>query len=175
MLSRGNFMRMNHRWGIREPIECETIIYDRGAKPVRGQSQNVSFDGIFIAARKAALHLGTRVDLVVTRRAHGVTWTQQISAEVARLTEHGVGLMFALRDAGKIARFIALLRSGGSVLRVRRSDSYGSFGEHIGNHGMLFSTMSRQMAAIVGVVAVPDSVGDHNTATGGDYDNGKTG
>ena len=168
-------MRMNHRWGIREPIERETIIYDRGAKPIRGQSQNVSFDGIFIAARKASLHLGTLVDLVVTRHAHGVTWTQQIPAEVARLTEQGVGLMFALRDACKITQFVALLRSGGSVLRVWRSDSYGSFGEYIGKHGMLFSTMSRRMAAIAGEVAAPDSVDDHNTATGGDYDNGKTG
>ena len=168
-------MRMNHRWGIREPIERETIIYGRGAKPIRGQSQNVSFDGIFIAARKAAMHLGTLVDLVVTRHVHGVTWTQQIPAEVARLTEQVVGLMFALRDAGKITRFITLLRSGGSVLRVRRSDSYGGFGENIGNHRMSLSTVSRRTAATAGEVAAADPVDDHNTVTGEDHDNGKTG
>lgn len=168
-------MRMNHRWGFREPIEREAVIYGRGSKPVCGQTQNVSFDGIFVAGRKAALHLGTLVDLVVTRHAHGVTWTQQIPAEVARLTEQGIGLMFALHDAGKITRFVALLRSSGSMLRVRRSDSHGGFGEYISNHGALLSTMSCRKAAIAGEVPAADSVDDHNTVTGEDHDNGKTG
>ncbi len=165
---------MNQRHDIREPLERKVLIYRCAARPVRGQTRDVSFDGIFIAFPKCFLQRGTLVDMAVTKRTCGVTWMHHISAEVSRLTEDGIGFMFVLNDVRKITRFVALLRDIESVLRVGRCHSYGTFPGYATTHGVLLFPI-RGKRVISARAADSDQVTKHNAVTGENHDDGKLG
>jgi PilZ domain len=113
-------MSMDHRWGMREPIERATLIACGSAKPLRGRSRDVSFSGIFVSVSQAALEHNAMLELVVTLRAGGITSIHRLPVAVARVSEHGVGLMFSALDPGEIIRFLTLLRDRDSFLVLRR-------------------------------------------------------
>ena len=165
-------MKMNHRWGFREPLERPVQIWQRGARGVRaGRSRDMSFDGIFIAAPMAVLYPGTLVDLIATRHMRGVTWTMRMSAVVARLTDEGVGLMFTMRDPGEIVRFTELVRASGSLLRVRPAGSYYAFTRRSRSSGVVLSMKRGQKTGMPARAC--DPVGDRKLMTGENHEHDK--
>ncbi len=118
-------MRLSHRWGIREPLMREVLLYGRQGKAVRGLSRDLGIDGMFISVPPATLLPGTRLGVAATCCAHDVTWMQRVSAFVARQNEQGAWLRFAVQDAHSIARFVALLRDNRSQLWIRQTPWLG--------------------------------------------------
>ncbi len=166
-------MGMNHRWGVRESIEREVVIYGSGAKLLRGHSRDMSFDGIFVSMSTGSLELRTLVELVVTLRSRCMTPMHRIPAIVARLTERGMGLMFASRDPGEISRFVALLRGSESFLMVRKSDSCRAFFRHAAMDGKVILATTGPKVGMDDGWADVDSNDGRSLTTGGNHGNDK--
>ncbi len=168
-------MSMDHRWGMREPIEREVLIACDTAMPLRGRSLNVSFSGIFVSVSQAPLKINALVELVARLRSAGVTSVHRMVAAVARLSEHGVGLMFYTLDPGEITRFLALLRGADSFLVLRQPDPRRLFVRSTARDGMFVSVVGGPKIETTAVTADPDPCQDGYPVTGGNHDHGQRG
>ncbi len=166
-------MKMNHRWGLREPLARHVQVWQSSAKAIEGCTRDLSFDGVFVEACGLMLYPGTLLDLITMRRVRGVTWIRRMSAVVARLTEAGIGLMFTTRDAVEITRFTEMLRGDNALLSILRSGSYQTFKQKPGGSAAILALARMRMNGAPVEDCVPD--GGYKLASDEDHDHGKTG
>lgn len=88
-------MGMEHRWGIRRPIDLDVMVdcHSRGA--LRGRIRNISSGGLFVATGAASPPVHAGVNLAFTLRTNGLIRISRIEAVVTRVAEDGFGLMFS--------------------------------------------------------------------------------
>lgn len=102
---------MEHRWGRREPIALSVVIHQPGRGLTCGRSRDISSRGIFVAAPRSGLAIHSHVEVVLTLVEKDVTRMVPVAAMVVRLSDDGVGLMFAALSAREIRELLARCRA----------------------------------------------------------------
>ncbi len=112
-------MSMEHRWGMRETIERNVAIDCHQGKPVLGRTRDISLSGIFVAAPVAGFRINSLVGIAFALMENNVTTICRAHAMVVRITDSGVGLMFA--GPGETAAFLAGIRPGKDFIGDQRT------------------------------------------------------
>lgn len=82
---------MEHRWGIRQPLEVDVELYVRPGRPITGRLLNASSSGGYVAT-SATVRIMTRVHVTLGWDTPQRGGRHRIAAYVVRADARGIGL-----------------------------------------------------------------------------------
>ncbi len=88
---------MEHRWSARKTVDAQAVIYQRGARIVRGSIGDIGLEGLFVRTGPVRLRTNTLVEVEFSIPTGGMT-TFRIPALITHRSEEGIGLMFHTFD-----------------------------------------------------------------------------
>ena len=103
---------IEHRLGMREPIERRVCIHRPKSRPIFGHCRDVSSSGMFVRTFRSDLAVNSKVELITVWREGKVFRMHRVKAIVARVGKRGIGLMFADPDMKAVYDLLARLRGG---------------------------------------------------------------
>jgi hypothetical protein len=103
---------IEHRLGMREPIERRVCIHRPKSRAIFGHCRDVSSSGMFVRTFRNDLAVNSKVQLITVWREGKVHRMHRVKAIVARVGKRGVGLMFADPDMKAVYQLLARLRGG---------------------------------------------------------------
>ena len=86
-------MQPERRWNQRLPVAMNIIIYYSGLGLIQGKTKNLSLDGAYIDTGRISLHQGGELELILYD-PEDCSEQQRVRARIARLDDHGAGLVF---------------------------------------------------------------------------------
>ncbi len=86
-------MQPERRWNVRLPVAINIVIYYSGLGLIQGKTKNISLDGAYIETGRISLHHAGELELILYD-PHDCSEQQRVRARIARLDDHGAGLVF---------------------------------------------------------------------------------
>ncbi len=85
---------MEHRWSPRKAVKMDVFINYRPLGLVRGETRDISLEGMFVETGRIALPKNEAVDISFTLQHEKEAGVHHLGAYVVHSSDKGVGLMF---------------------------------------------------------------------------------